>query len=251
MQAFYFVVPFVIASLHRPSCHVVMYYRDMYRRSILLASVDGNRSFIGILSRKVLQAALGISLHGLSTLLPSSRANLAVLISELESLDETDGLLDVAADGEIVDGDLAENTLGVDDEETAESDALVLDQNAVGAGDLGGLVGDEGELQVRTETALLAGLLDPGEMGEVGVGGDAEDGGVDLLEAVEGVVVLDDFGRADKGEVHGVEEKDDPLTLIVRELDVAELASREEGGGRELGSLALNESLRHVDGVVM
>ena len=183
----------------------------------------------------------------------------------MESLDETDGLLDVTADGEIVDGDLAENTLGVDDEETAESDALVLDEDTVGAGDLGGLVGDEGELQVGTETALLAGLLDPGEMGEVGVSGDAEDSGVDLLEAVEGVVVLDDFGRADKGEVHGVEEKDDPeqsvtcqtikvvglvlpLTLKVRELDVTELASREEGSGRELGSRTLNESLRHDDG---
>lgn len=159
---------------------------------------------------KVLQASLGISLHGLSTLLPSGRAHLAVLVGELEGLDQADRLLDVAADGEVVDGDLAENTLGVDDEEAAERDALVLDEDAVAARDLGGLVGDEGELQVGAQTALLAGLLNPREMGEVGVGGHAENGGVDLAEAVEGVVVLDDLGRADEGEVHGVEEKNNP-----------------------------------------
>jgi hypothetical protein len=38
-----------------------------------------------------------------------------------------------------------------------------------------------------------------------------------------------------------------PLSLELRELDVSELASREEGSGRELGSRALNESLRHDD----
>jgi hypothetical protein len=169
-----------------------------------------------ILSRggKVLEAALGVSLHGLSALLPAGRADLAVLIGELEGLDETEGLLDVAADGKVVDGDLSEDTLGVDNEETAQGDALVLDQDAVAAGDLCALIGDEGELQVGTQTALLAGLLNPGEMGEVGVGGDTEDGGVDLAEAVEGVVVLDDLCRADKGEVHGVEEKDDPKAYL-------------------------------------
>jgi hypothetical protein len=222
---------------------------------LLRAGVDGNSGFIGgiilSLGGKVLEAALGVGLHGLSALLPASRAHLAVLVGELEGLDETESLLDVAADGKIVDGDLAEDTLGVDDEETAESDTLVLDQDTVVTGDLGGLVGDEGELQVGTETTLLAGLLNPGKMSEVGVGGDTEDGGVDLLEAVEGVVVLDDLGRADKGEVHGVEEEDDPLSLKVRELDVLELASGEEGSGRELGRRALNESLRHCGGVCL
>lgn len=44
------------------------------------------------------------------------------LVGELEGLDQTDGLVDVAANGEIVDGDLANNLVGVDDEETAVSD---------------------------------------------------------------------------------------------------------------------------------
>lgn len=162
---------------------------------------------------KVLEAALGVGLHGLATLLPASRADLAVLFGELEGLDKADGLLDVAADGEIVDGDLSEDTLGVDDEEAAQGNTLVLNQDTVAARDLVGLVGDERKLQVRTKATLLARLLNPGEVGEVRVGRNTEDGGVDGAETVKRVVVLDDLGRADKGEVHGVEEEDDPVRM--------------------------------------
>jgi len=44
------------------------------------------------------------------------------LVSELESLNETDGLVDVAADGQVVDSDLADDLVRVDDEETAVGD---------------------------------------------------------------------------------------------------------------------------------
>ncbi|KAJ3512309.1 hypothetical protein NM208_g15340 [Fusarium decemcellulare] len=80
-------------------------------------------------------------------------------------------------------------------------------------------------------------------MCEVRVGRDAKHVGVDGAEALKGVVVLDDLGRADKGEVHGVEEEDDPV-----EGNVLELAAREEGGGGEVGGRALDESGRHCDG---
>lgn len=164
--------------------------------------------------REVLKAALGIGLHTLATLLPAGGADLAVLVGELEGLDETDGLLDVAADGQVVDGDLAEDAVGVDDEETTQSDTLLLNQDAVAARDLLGSIGDEGQLQVGAEATLLARLLHPGEVREGGVGRDTEDGGVDGLEALESVVVLDDLGGAHKGEVHGVEEEDDPVWLF-------------------------------------
>ena len=73
---------------------------------------------------------------------------------ELERLDETDGLVDGAADGEVVDGDLAEDTLRVDDEEAAESDTLLLEEDAVVAGDLQVLVGNERKLEVRAQATL-------------------------------------------------------------------------------------------------
>ena len=90
---------------------------------------------------------------------------------ELEGLHETESLLDGAADGKVVDGDLPENTLGIDDEETPESDAVLLNENTVVARDLHALVGEEGELEVGTETTLLAGLGRPGKVSVVRVGG--------------------------------------------------------------------------------
>lgn len=64
-----------------------------------------------------------------------------------------------------------EGTLGVDDEETAESNALLLNQDVVVTGDLLVLVRDQGELEVGAKTTLLAGLGRPGKVREVGVGG--------------------------------------------------------------------------------
>lgn len=159
---------------------------------------------------EVLQAALGVSLHGLAARLPAGGADLAVLVGELEGLDEAQGLVDVAADGQVVDGDLTQGALGVDDEETAQGDSLLLDQNAVVAGNLEVLVGHQRQLQVLAQAALLAGPLAPRQVGEVAVGGDAQHGGVDLLELGHGVVVGENLGGADKGEVHGVEQEDDP-----------------------------------------
>lgn len=161
---------------------------------------------------EVLEAALGVSLHALGALHPASRADLAVLVGELEGLNETDGLLDVAADGQVVDSDLAEGTLGVNDEETAEGNTLVLEQHAVVARDLLAAVGDQRQLQVGTETTLLARLRLPGQVGEVGVGREGENGGVDAAETSQSVIVLDNLSGADKGKVHGVEQQDDPMS---------------------------------------
>lgn len=134
-----------------------------------------------------------------------------MLVGVLEGLDQAQGLVDVAADGQVVDGDLTQGALGVDDEEAAQRDALLLDQHAVVARDLEVLVGHQGQLQVIAQTALLAGALTPGQVCEVAVGGDAQDGGVELLELGEGIVEGEDLGGANEGEVHGVEQEDDPV----------------------------------------
>lgn len=178
-----------------------------------VALAEGPRLTAGL--GEVLQAALGVSLHGVAARLPAGGADLAVLIGELEGLDQAQGLVDVAADGQVVDGDLAQGALGVDDEEAAQGDALLLNQHAVVAGNLEVLVGHEGQLQVLAQTALLAGPLAPRQVGEVAVGGDAQHGGVELLELGQGIVVGEDLGRADKGEVHGIEQEDNPRYGLV------------------------------------
>lgn len=165
---------------------------------------------------EVLEAALGVSLHGLATRLPAGGADLAVLVGELEGLDQAEGLIDVTADGQVVDGDLAESALGVDDEEATQGDTLLLNQDTVVTGNLGVLVGDQGQLEVLAEATLLAGAFAPSQVGEVAVGGDTEDGGVELLELGEGVVVGEDLGGADEGEVHGVEQENNPESASER-----------------------------------
>jgi len=62
-----------------------------------------------------------------------------VLVSVLEGLDHADDLVDVSADGQVVDAVLAEDTLFVDDVSSAESDTgivAVLDEATVVLGDL-------------------------------------------------------------------------------------------------------------------
>ena len=77
--------------------------------------------------------------HGGRTWSPAGGADLTVLVSVLESLDHADDLVNVSADGQVVDAVLAENTLFVDDVSSAECDTgivAVLDEATVVLGDL-------------------------------------------------------------------------------------------------------------------
>ena len=77
-----------------------------------------------------------------------------VTYGELEGLDETDGLIDGTTDGEIVDSNLAENTLGVNDEQTTEGNPFVFKEDAVITRDLQVFVGDKRKLKVRSKATL-------------------------------------------------------------------------------------------------
>ena len=74
-------------------------------------------------------------------------------------------------------GSSPENPLRVDDEEPPERDACLLDEDPVVSGDVLVEVGDEGVAQ-PAQPALLAGLVDPGQVGEVRVGRDAHNLGM-------------------------------------------------------------------------
>lgn len=118
----------------------------------------------------------------------------------LEGLDEADGLVDGAADREVVDGDLAEGALRVDQEEAPEGDAGLLEEDAVVARDLHVLVGDELELEVRAEAALVAVGVGPREVRVLRVGRDGEDLGAELFKVGKTLVEGEDLGRADEGD---------------------------------------------------
>ena len=133
-----------------------------------------------------------------------------MLVDKLESLDKPKGLVDIAAHGKIVDGDLPQRALGVDDEEAAEGDAVVLLEDPVGPADGHVLVGQEWDLHLA-EAAMFAVLLTPGEVGEVRVRAAGHHGAVEGLELRHPVREGDDLRGADEREVQRVEEEYDVL----------------------------------------
>ena len=117
-----------------------------------------------------------------------------------------------------------DHAVRVDDEATAQLDALVLVPHAEGAADVAGLVGRHVEghaaLDHLDQLVVVPHLVD-----EVAVHADGDDLDAQLLQ--HRVLVGDrrHFRRSDEGEVAGVEAEQHPLAQVVRELDVGERAS--------------------------
>ena len=159
-----------------------------------------------------------------------------MLVNVLEGLHDAEDLLDVAADGGVVEGGVAEDSLAVDDEEGAAGVARVAEEGVVLDAEVLGEIGEEGEVQGASETTGLAGDLGPGEVGVEGVDGGAEDDGVDGVELGEVILEGEDLAGADEGEVEGVEEEDDVLAGVVGERDLLEFSADEGIDGEFRGS---------------
>lgn len=111
----------------------------------------------------LVEVGFGVAgLDGWLSLGPVGRADLTVLLCELEGVNESEGLVDASADREIVDGDLTDDALGVNDKEPTESNSLLFQQDTVGLGDLVVLVGVEWKL-AATKTTVLARCVCPRE----------------------------------------------------------------------------------------
>jgi hypothetical protein len=116
---------------------------------------------VDLLLAKVFRLVRGVD--GVGTLLPASWADLAVLVGELECFDDSDGLLDRSADGQIVNVRGSKGTLGVDEEGASESNTLVLEEDTVG---LGNGVRSVGKLwAIRQQSLLKTTHLYPPESG--------------------------------------------------------------------------------------
>ena len=161
-----------------------------------------------------LEGLSGVSLHGGLALGPVGRADLAVLVGELEGLDQAKDLLGVAADGEVVHGDLANDALGVDDEETTEGVARVHVKHTIVDGDLLVDVLDQRDVHLA-ETSVLAVGVDPGQVGEHRVHRDTKHLSVQLGELGSSLREGNNLSGAHKGEVQRIEEENNPLSLVV------------------------------------
>ena len=137
---------------------------------------------------------------------------LAVLVGELESIDQTEGLINAASNGEVIDGDLAHNTGGVDEEKTTERDALLLNQDTVVLADAMVLVAQKGNVDVAEATILLA-RGGPCKQAVLAVGAGEDDTGTAGGEVGSAVAEGEDLSRAHEGPGHGDEAQDNPLLL--------------------------------------
>jgi len=165
-----------------------------------------------------------------------------VLVNKFKSLDQPQSLVNRPTNGQIVDSDLPDVVLVVNDEQAPVGDAGIGNHDSVSLADGVVDVGDQRDLHLA-QTALLPVLLGPSQMGKLRVGGAAHDVATQVLELFDAVGEGDDLGRADKGEVEGVEEQDGVLAFVIGHFEVVDELAVDEGGGREVGGLAADFSV--------
>ncbi|MEY3458807.1 MAG: hypothetical protein RL215_1964 [Planctomycetota bacterium] len=138
----------------------------------------------------------------------------------LESIEYAEDFIDIASDAEVVDGEPAEDALGVDKVDAAVGDAFAAVEDIVGGGELVVGVADH---EVFELAEFFVGVA-PAFMGVHAVGAGGEYDGVAVCEFAESFIEGDDFGGADEGEVEGIEVEADPFAVEVGQFQVAELA---------------------------
>ena len=200
---------------------------------------DGNSLHHSLLEclGEVLLLLLGVGDDGVVLLGgPAARDDAAGLVCILEGLDQAHGLLHRATHWKIVDRDVANDALVRDDEHPTERDAGVLDQNAEVAGHLVVRVGEEVAL-ARPDAALVLALEAPGVVAVDGVRRADDDLRVALLlQLLSQVREVNDLRGADEGEVERIEEDNQVLALVVRELALGELKLRGDDVDLEVGA---------------
>ena len=157
----------------------------------------------------------------------------------LEGLQEAQGFLHAAADGEVVDRALHDHTIGIDDEQAAQGYTGVLVKHLVGAGDVLLQVSNQRVGDVA-EAAVLAVGLDPGQVGELAVHRHTQHLTVAAGELAVAIGEGGDLRRANEGEVEGIEEQHHVLAAVLRQGDVLEFLIH-HGGGGEIRSLKTDE----------
>ncbi len=134
-------------------------------------------------------------------------------------------------------GGVHDHAFGIDDEQAAQSNTGFFVENVVSRGDLLLEIGNEGIGDVA-KAALVAWGLNPSEVAELAVNGDAQH--FSVLAGEIGVAIAEgsDFSRADEGEVEGIEEQHHILAAVLGEADLLELLVHYSGGCEIRGLLA-------------
>ena len=176
-----------------------------------------------------------VGIHGLVARGPVGWADLIRMgLHVLEGLQDTQGFIHAATDGEVVDRAVHDHSIRIDDEQASEGNARLLVENAVGPGDLLLEVGNEGVGDISQAASLAIGLH-PGQMAELAVHGDPENLRVATGEIAVTVTEGGDFRGADESEIERIEEEHHVFAAIVRQGDFFELLVHHGGGGEVWG----------------
>ncbi len=88
-----------------------------------LSFVDESLLFQG---GKVILTLFGISHHALTARLPICRTHFSMLIDELNGLQDAQGLINIASNGQVIDGRMTKDPLVIDDKETTEGYGSIM-----------------------------------------------------------------------------------------------------------------------------
>ena len=105
-------------------CPVLKWYGEVF----CSLKWNGSKLFLFL---EILHLLVGIWDDRVCSGLPASRADLSVLVSVLESLNQPKGFVYGPSHGEIVHGDLSENSLVINDEQSSKGVAIVLQIDSV------------------------------------------------------------------------------------------------------------------------
>lgn len=188
--------------------------------------------------------ALVVSVHASLAWCPLRGAHLAVLLDMLESLHESQYLIDVTTDGQVIELHVSEHSLAIYDVSGTEVKSVVSSEAPVVSSKLLSEICEHGNFHAAQAT-LLSRFVCELLVSEVRVNGGSDDLAAVLSELLGLVTELDDLSGAHECEVEGVSEEDDVLAAVVLETDLLE-AVDVPGHALEVGCGVLHSRLHLV-----
>ena len=146
--------------------------------------------------------------HASLTSRPTSGADLAVLLEELDSVDSPEELVDVTPEGQVVDHRVPADTVGIDEIGAACRESAVSMNDVIGLTHGLGRVSEERVAQ-RTDASFIDSGVAPARVRLCVIHGYAQNLDASLLELTYAVVESDELGRSDEGEVLRIKEERD------------------------------------------
>lgn len=161
-----------------------------------------------------------IRLNGLISWLPVSWAHLTMLISVLESLDQSDGLIHISANCIIIDLDTTNHMLVIEDKHSTNGCSahwvvFISYEHSIIFTNLLANISKQRVVNGLTQTSLRSWRLQPSQMSEMAITRNTQHFRIKFLELLHAFTECDELSRAHVCEVKWVENKDDPLAFKI------------------------------------